>query len=205
MNKLKKRREVSSKMNAVNNTTALEEDKLLQFFDWHIAEEHRKKMRHCLYRDLAITAAVIFLLFKIIAGIAIVRGDSMEPTLTDGSLVLFYRLGHTYKRNDIVIFRSGNGNLLIKRVVGITGDKIEIDDKTGTLLVNGTSPKELAKGKTYTRDSGIKYPFTVPENCVFVLGDNREAALDSRSLGAIETNNLLGKVFFEVRILGGST
>jgi signal peptidase I len=190
-------------MNAVNNATGLEGNELLQFFDRRITKERRKKKRLNLYRDLTITAAVIVLLFQIIAGIAIVQGDSMEPALANGNLVLFYRLGHTYKRNDIVIFRSGGRKLLIKRVVGITGDKIEIDDKTGTLLVNGT-PTEFFGSKTYPRDSGIKYPFTVPENCVFVLGDNREAAVDSRSLGAIKTNSILGKVFFEVRILGGS-
>jgi signal peptidase I len=192
-------------MNAVNSTTALEENELLLLFDRRITKEHQKKKRYCLYRDLAITAAVVFLLFKVIAGIAIVRGNSMEPELTNGSLVLFYRLGHIYQRNDIVIFRSGGQKLLIKRVVGIAGDKIDIDDKTGMLLVNGISPQELAGSKTYTRDSGIEYPFTVPENCVFVLGDNRETALDSRSLGAIKTNSLLGKVFLEMRILGWST
>lgn len=193
-------------MIAENKATESEENELLHFFDRRIAGEHRKKNRHCLCRDLIITAAVVFLLFNIIAGVAIVQGDSMNPGLTNGSVVLFYRLGNTYKQDDIVIFQPAGGKqLLIKRVVAVAGDKIDIDDKTGTLSVNGISPKELAGDKTYTRDSGIKYPLTVPDNCIFVLGDNRGAALDSRSLGAIKTGSLLGKVFFEMRILGGST
>ena len=193
-------------MIAENKATEPEENELLSFFDGRIAGEHRKKNRHCLFRDLIITAAAIFLLFSIIAGVAIVQGDSMNPGLSNGSIVLFYRLGNTYKRDDIVIFQPAGGKqLLIKRVVAIAGDKINIDDKTGTLSVNGNIPKELVGDKTYTRDSGIKYPLTVPDNCVFVLGDNREVALDSRSLGAVKTNSLLGKVFFEMRILGGST
>lgn len=193
-------------MVAENKTTESGENELLCFFDRHIAREHKKKNRRCLYRDLIITAAVVFLLFNIIAGIAIVQGDSMNPGLTNGSVVLFYRLDNTYKRDDIVIFQpTGGKQLLVKRVVAIAGDRIDIDDKTGTLLVNGISPKELTGCKTYTRDNGVKFPFTVPSNCIFVLGDNREVALDSRSLGAIKTSRLLGKVFFEVRILGGST
>jgi signal peptidase I len=193
-------------MQAENQTADFDGNELLLFFDRRISAEHKKKNRHRLYCELVITAAVIILLFKIIAGIAIVCGDSMNPSLSNGNVVLFYRLDNTYRRNDIVIFQHAGGNqLLIKRVVAIAGDKIDIDDKTGTLLVNGSSPKGPVEGGTYKRDSDIKYPFTVPDNCVFVLGDNREAALDSRSLGAIKTNSLLGKVFFEVRILSGGT
>lgn len=193
-------------MIAENKAAEPEENELLYFFDQRISGEHRKKNRHCLFRDLIIAAAVVFLLFSIIAGVAVVQGDSMDPGLSNGSIVLFDRLGNTYQRDDIVIFQpAGKKQLLIKRVVAIAGDKIDIDDKTGTVLVNGNIPKKLVGDKTYTKDSGIKYPLTVPENCVFVLGDNREVALDSRSLGAIKTSSLLGKVFFEMRILGGST
>lgn len=193
-------------MIAENKTTESRENELLCFFDQRIAGEHKKKNRKYLYRDLIITAAVVFLLFNIIAGAAIVQGDSMNPGLTNGSVVLFCRLGNTYKKDDIVIFRPTSGKqLLVKRVVATAGDKVDIDNKTGTLLVNGISQKELTDGKTYARNDGIQFPLTVASNCVFVLGDNRKIALDSRSFGAIKTNRLLGKVFFEIRILGGST
>lgn len=127
----------------------------------------------------------------------------MKPNLTNGSLALFYRLNGTYRKNDIVIFRSpGRGEVLIKRVVAVAGDQVDIDDKTGELLVNGTVQQEDSiKGKTYTREGGVQFPLTVPDGYVFVLGDNREAALDSRNFDAVSVKNLIGKVFFEVKRL----
>ena len=126
----------------------------------------------------------------------------MKPNLTSGSAALFLRHS-TYKKNDIVIFKpSGKEELLIKRVVAVAGDKVDIDDKAGTLLINGaTQQEDTIIGKTYKRDGGVTFPLTVPNGCVFVLGDNREVAMDSRNLGTINTQSLIGKVVFEIKIL----
>lgn len=172
-------------------------------FEKRIRLERKKKSRLRLCFDLALTAVVVFLLFSVIAGIAVVQGDSMKPNLTNGSAAVFFRLDHTYGRNDIVIFRpEGKNEILIKRIAAVAGDKVDIDDKTGTFLVNGTAEQgNLAIGKTFSRSGGIVFPFTVPNGCVFVLGDNRETALDSRVIGTVGTGSIIGKVFFEIKAL----
>ena len=168
-----------------------------------LRKARRKKSRDRLCLALIVTAAAVFVLSGVVFGIAVVRGDSMEPSLTSGSLALFYRLDHTYRRNDIVLFRpNGRNELLIKRIVAVAGDRVDIDDQTGTLLINGTAEREAAAvGKTYSRTGGTAFPLRVPDGCVFVLGDNREAALDSRSIGPIGVGGVVGKVFFEIKKL----
>jgi signal peptidase I len=191
-------------MAADNKTIEPEEKELQSLFEKRILKECRKKSRIRLCRDLIITAVVVFILFSVIAGIAVVQGDSMKPNLTNGSIALFYRLSGTYKKNDIILFKpSGKNDLLIKRVVAVAGDKVDIDDKAGTLLINGNIEQDdTIKGKTYPRDgSSVKFPLTVPNGCVFVLGDNREVALDSRNLGTIDVKSLMGKVVFEIKKL----
>jgi len=187
----------------VDNKRMEPEGKELQsLFEKHILRECRKKSRYRLCRDLLITAVVVFVLFHVIVGIAVVQGDSMKPNLTNGSFALFWRHS-TYVRNDIVIFNPpGKAELLIKRVVAVAGDKVDIDNKAGALLINGViQQKDTIIGKTYLRDGGVTFPLTVPNGCVFVLGDNREIALDSRNLGTIDAGRVLGKVIFEIKKL----
>lgn len=186
-----------------NEATKLEEKELLSIFEKRILRERRKKNRYRLYFEILITAAVVFLLFGVIAGIAIVKGDSMMPSLTDGSLALFYRLDHTYERKDIVIFKPYNGDeYLIKRIVAVEGDTVDIENATGRLLINGiVQSEDTTIGDTYKREDGVTFPLNVPKGFVFVMGDNREVALDSRYLGTINTQSLIGKVVFEIKIL----
>ena len=186
-----------------NKAAKLEEIEPLNLFEMHILRERRKKSLYRLSIEILLTAAVVFLLFGVIAGIAIVKGDSMLPSLTDGSMALFYRLDKTYERNDIVIFKhSDMDELLIKRVVAIEGDQVDINNKTGELLINGIVQKEKTViGETHQREDGITFPLVVPKGFVFVMGDNREVALDSRYLGTINTQSLIGKVVFEIKIL----
>ena len=186
-----------------SETTKLEEKESLGIFEKHILRERRKKSLYHLCFEIFITAAVVFVLFGVIAGIAIVKGDSMVPSLTNGSLAIFYRLDSTYERNDIVIFKpSDEDDYLIKRVVAIEGDTVDIDNETGKLLINGIAQNEdTTIGDTYKREDGVTFPLVVPQDFVFVMGDNREVALDSRYLGTINTQSLIGKVVFEIKIL----
>lgn len=87
-------------------------------------------------------------------------------------------------------------NNLIKRIVGIPGDKIDIRD--GEVFINGKLEEGYTfSGKTYG-ESRIKYPLQIPDGKVFVLGDNREYSLDSRALGLIDYTQLKGKVFLRI-------
>ena len=189
-----------------SKTISYENRVLKSFFEKQILKERRKKNWARLIRDLLITSAAIYLLFGKIFGVAVIRGDSMAPNLTSGSVTLFYRLDHIYKKNDIVIFQPpGKNDFLVKRIVAVAGDKVDINDETGELLVNGiVQTSDAVNGKTFTRENGSAFPLTVPNHCVFVLGDNREAALDSRNLGTIETENLVGRMLFEIKNLESS-
>jgi signal peptidase I len=176
---------------------------LIHFLEEKIKRERRKKVRIHLVRDLVITAAITFVLFSVVIGVAIIQGDSMKPNFTSGNLALFNRLTDSYQKNDVVIFKDpASDEILIKRIVAVAGDTVDIDDENGTLLVNDVvQENEATIGNTYTKENGITFPYTVPSNCVFVLGDNREVAVDSRDFGAVSTDNLLGKVVFVMRIM----
>lgn len=145
---------------------------------------------------------ILFVLLKVIFGIAIVEGNSMRPYLRDKNGTLFYRLTKEYKVNDIVIFPEEN-DLLIKRIIGVEGDIIDIDNETGTLYINGEKENRLGIGPTYLESDGISFPLVVGKGEVFVLGDNRTDSKDSRSFGLIRTKDIKGQVIFQWSFVKG--
>ncbi|MCD8380103.1 MAG: signal peptidase I [Lachnospiraceae bacterium] len=122
--------------------------------------------------------------------------ESMFPTLEAGDLVIAYRLQSSYSKSDVVVYEV-DGEQKIGRVVAKAGDVVTMSD-SGTLLVNGTAQTGEILFSTYARD-GITYPFTVPENCVFILCDYRTNGTDSRDYGAISLKNVEGKVITILR------
>ena len=123
----------------------------------------------------------------------VVMSGSMEPTLEIGSYLIGQHAVIDPARGDIVVFKiDGDDRDLIKRVVGITGDVIDIVD--GTLWVNGEpAANEHAQGTTKTLDhlnEHVSFPYIVPDDAVFVMGDNREHSLDSRSFGAVPLKDI---------------
>ncbi|MDI3540561.1 MAG: signal peptidase [Thermosediminibacterales bacterium] len=150
----------------------------------------------------AILIAVILALFirAFVVEIFQVEGESMFPTLYDGERLavnkFIYRIGSPQK-GDIIVFKYPSDPRLdyIKRVIAVEGDTIEI--KEGRVIVNGQVMKEeYIQGET----PGNFGPEKVPENHVFVLGDNRKNSKDSRfpSVGYIPFRNLKGKAFFVI-------
>lgn len=131
----------------------------------------------------------------IVIGTTTVSGNSMNPTYSDGDTLFMYKFG-TPKRGDVIVCQNPrNGKVLIKRVIGIGGDTIEIDYESGLVYLNGSAIDEpYIQGTTLFCSEGesVKYPYTVSEGCYFVMGDNREASDDSRLLG--EVKNVYGIV-----------
>src|ERR687885_1418994 len=131
-----------------------------------------------------------------------IPSESMVPTLEVGDRVFvnkfIYRF-HPPERYDIIVFRSAEGSTeggqedLIKRVVGLPGDEISVQD--GTLFVNGERQEEPYVNKQLPDTSSFG-PMTVPEGKVFVMGDNRANSLDSRFFGPVPLENIEGKAFF---------
>ncbi len=145
--------------------------------------------------ETVVPAIVIALLIHIfLAQATRVYGQSMEPNLhSDMRLVvekLSYRL-HTPQRGDIVVLRVRPGDeMLIKRVIGLPGDQVEIHD--GQVYVNGQALDEPYLNQE-TR--GNLAPRVVPPLHVFVMGDNRRASNDSRSFGPVHVDNIVGRAW----------
>ncbi len=142
---------------------------------------------------------VVFTFFVRLIG---VDGTSMYPTLQDHSIMLVSNLGYTPEKGDIVILRKEgfySDQPIVKRVIATGGDTVDIDPVTGDVIVNGEvldEPYILEKINTLERMGDLTYPQTVPEGCLYVLGDNRNGSTDSRwsSLGMVDERYVLGHV-----------
>ena len=150
--------------------------------------------------SLGIAFLVVFLIQNYAAAQVIVQQSSMEDTLYEGQRLIEEKITYRYslpKRGDIVIIRGKEyPDRLVKRVIGLPGEKIDIKD--GSVYVNDAKlAEDYAVG--ITENTGkLKLPFLVPEDHVFVLGDNREISLDSRQLGAISLSSIEGKVILRI-------
>ena len=142
---------------------------------------------------------VVFTFFVRLIG---VDGTSMYPTLQDHSVMLVSNLGYTPKKGDIVVLNKKgfwNDQPIVKRVIATGGDTVDIDPVTGDVIVNGEvldEPYIFEKINTLERMGDLTYPQTVPEGCIYVLGDNRNGSTDSRwsSLGMVDECYVLGHV-----------
>ena len=142
---------------------------------------------------------VVFTFFVRLIG---VDGTSMYPTLQDHSIMLVSDLGYSPEKGDIVVLRKESfysGQPIVKRIIATGGDTIDIDPITGDVLVNGEvldEPYIAEKINTLEKMGDMTYPQTVPEGCVFVMGDNRNYSTDSRrsQLGMVDERYLLGHV-----------
>lgn len=152
-----------------------------------------KKLRPLFWLLAALILAGLFLLSSLWVRIVPVYGSGMSPTLNPGSLTMVVK-APAYSRGDVIAFPSG-GTTLIRRVIGLPGDTVSIDDK-GQVAVNGVLLAEPYVNGLSLGQCDISFPFQVPENAYFVLGDDRDEALDSRSsvIGCIGDEEILGRV-----------
>lgn len=147
-----------------------------------------------------VLAAALFVIFRFVIGVAVVDGDSMDPRLTRGSLVLYYRMVQEYEPGDVISFRVSSGSSCVRRIEAVGGD--EVDLREGSVYINGTKYEDLkAQGATFRKGSALVYPYKVRKDNVFVLGDNREEAVDSRIFGEVNLQQIRGKVL--VRLCPG--
>ncbi|MCD8074843.1 MAG: signal peptidase I [Lachnospiraceae bacterium] len=146
---------------------------------------------------LIIVAAVSVLLATLFLPMLQVAGTSMEPTLSDGDIILLVKTGK-FETGDLIGFYYQN-KLLLKRVIGGPGDYIDIDED-GNVTVNGELFDEPYVTEKSLGETDITYPYQVPENRYFVMGDNRTTSIDSRSsvIGCIEVDQIVGKVILRV-------
>lgn len=150
------------------------------------------------YEALISAALVLVLIFSFFFRIIQVDGESMVPTLQNGDKLVVWGAGYEPQRGDVVIVDSytAYGKPLVKRVIAKGGDTVSIDYETGTVMVNGEVLQEDYIAEPTYLGYDVEFPYTVPEGTVFVMGDNRNASLDSRStyVGCIDERDILGKV-----------
>jgi len=146
---------------------------------------------------LIVIAALAVIISSAFLPVFRVTGSSMSPTLANEDVVLCIRTSH-YKRGDIVAFHYNN-KVLLKRVIGLPGDIIEISED-GTVSVNGGELEEDYISGKALGECDIEMPYKVPENRLFVMGDHRAVSIDSRStaVSCVAYENVLGKVLMRV-------
>ena len=143
-----------------------------------------------LVKNLAIMAVILIIAFTQVFFITVARGTDMYPAILYGDIVLGYRLDSKYLKNDIVVCSVG-GKEVIGRIVAREGDSVNITED-GTLYVNGTEQSgEIAFP---TKPGDQTYPYTVPEDSVYLLGDYRTKATDSRDFGPVSVSSIKAKV-----------
>lgn len=153
------------------------------------------------YDALAVAVAAIALIFTFAVRIVQVDGSSMNPTLYNGERVLIATfLKPDY--GDVVIIDSyiPYGKPLVKRVIGKAGDVIDIDFDKGIVYRNGEALDEPYTAEpTWTYES-VDFPITVPDGCLFIMGDNRNNSKDSRDreIGCVDTRDVLGVALWRI-------
>ncbi|NMP36840.1 MAG: signal peptidase I [Clostridiales bacterium] len=150
------------------------------------------------WMDSVIYAVIaIFVLFTFFFRAVSVSGKSMQPTLNDGDWLVVSDTAYDAQRGDVVVIAQPVAlkEPLVKRVIALAGDMVDINYVTGTVSINGTEIKEPYIKEAIKTARDVAFPVEVPAGCVFVLGDNRNDSLDSRSriVGFIDERYILGK------------
>ena len=173
--------------------------KFIRSIDEDTEPESKSKIWSFVYETGSAVASavfVIFLLFTFLFRAVGVVGESMLPTLSNGDWLLVSANSSEIERGDIVIITQPNSveKSLVKRVIALEGDVVNIDFYLGTVSVNGKTLSESYILEPTHNEMDVEFPLTVEEGKVFVLGDNRNNSLDSRSaqIGCIDENYILG-------------
>lgn len=151
---------------------------------------------------LLVVAAIAVLITTLWLPVLQVTGSSMEPTLESGQIVIATK-NADFKAGDVVAFYYDN-KVLLKRVIGTSGDQVDIKDD-GTVYVNGDALDEPYVSDKSLGECDVDFPYQVPDDRVFVMGDHRSTSIDSRttSIGCVSDDLVVGKVVFRIWPLSG--
>lgn len=168
-------------------------------------DQYRKRYKRAFISTLsvlAVIAAVAVLVSTLFLPVIQVSGNSMEPTLSDGDVLVLLKSKH-YERSQLCCI-SWQNKMLLKRIIGLPGDVVSIDTQ-GNVSVNGILLDEPYVSDKTLGECDVTFPCQVPEGKVFVLGDHRSTSIDSRSseIGCVDQDQIVGFVLFQVWPIGG--
>ena len=160
-------------------------------------ERYKRRFRKLLRRTvnaLIVVAAIAALIATLVLPVLQIAGTSMEPNLKDGDIVLLVKTDDL-QTGDLCAFYYSN-KILIKRVIATPGDYIWIESD-GTVYLNGEVLDEPYVSEKALGECDVEFPYQVPENSYFVMGDKRETSIDSRStvIGCVAEDQIVGKIF----------
>ena len=150
-------------------------------------------------RALVSSVLAVVLVFTFAVRLIGVDGHSMVPTLQNGDrlVVTVGVLSRDYQTGDIVVLRKASfmDEPIVKRVIAVAGQSVDIDFTTGAVSVDGKILNESYINELTFREEGTAFPLTVPEGSVFVMGDNRNHSNDSRDirLGTVDAGYIIGR------------
>ena len=189
----------SAPVSTIENTALPQTDVIREEYE---RDEYRRRFAGTVRSTtnvLIVVAAIAILVAVLLLPILRIYGTSMHGTLDSGDLVVSVK-GSSFETGDVIAFYYNN-NILVKRVIGNSGDWVDVD-LDGNVYVNQQKIDEpYLQNKSYGEDNtNIDLPYQVPEDRVFVLGDNRAVSVDSRSkaMGCVSSEQIVGKVVFRI-------
>ena len=165
---------------------------------------HKKLFRKTLlstFATLVVVAAIAVLISTLLLPVIQVSGSSMEPNLRDGDILVLTK-SQSADYSDLCCV-SWQNKLLLKRIIGMPGDSITID-ADGNVYRNNVRIDEPYVIEKSLGNCELTFPFVVPENKYFILGDNRATSVDSRNaaIGCVGQDQIVGRVLFKIWPLG---
>ena len=159
-------------------------------------------VRNCFewFEEVIIAVVAVVLIFAFLFRVVTVNGDSMLPNYTEDDKLIISGMFYEVKQGDVVVVVNVLEDPIIKRVIALPGQVVDIDNDTGMVSVDGEVLDESAyteNGLTVSYGADMMtFPQTVPEGCIFVMGDNRNHSSDSRrsDLGMVDERYVLGHV-----------
>ena len=163
-------------------------------------EQYNRRFRRLLrstVNTLIVVAAIAALIATLVLPVLQIAGTSMEPVLEDGDIVVLAKTGEL-KTGDLCAFYFSN-KILIKRIIAVPGDYLWINPD-GTVYLNGSELVEPYLTEKALGECDVEFPYQVPDNAYFVMGDHRSASIDSRSsvIGCIADDQIIGKILCKV-------
>lgn len=159
-------------------------------------DNFRVALRNTIY-GLITVAAIAVMVAVFVMPVLQIYGDSMTPTLSEGSIVLSLK-GSDFETGDVIAFYYNN-KILVKRVIAQPGEWVDIDE-SGNVYVNNVAVDEPYVSGKSIGECDIELPYQVPESQIFVMGDHRDVSVDSRSrtIGCVAQEQIVGRIVFQI-------